>query len=103
MARHTWTEPYHYDIYLSALENPQSPRWELIEELNVARGSFNGSGHAWIVRDTVNGVICLQSYATIVSIYLGDGEVRSLGNWSRTTSRHQSAFAARMRSWEDGW
>lgn len=102
MARHIWTEPYHYDIYLSSLEDPQSPRWEVLEELNVGRGSFSGAGHAWIVRDTVNGVICLQSYATIVSIYLGGGEVRSLGKWSPTTSRHQSAFAARMRSWEDG-
>ena len=101
MARHVWTEPYHYDIYLSELEDPQSPEWELIEELDVGRGSFNGSGHAWIVRDVANGVICLQSYATIVSIYLGGGETRDLGKWTSTTSRHQLKFAVRMENWTD--
>lgn len=101
MSKHVWSEPYHYDMYLSVLEDPQSPRWELLEELEVGRGSFCGSGHAWIVRDTVNDVICLQSYATIVSIYLGGGQVKDLGSWSRTTSIHQNRFRSRMASWDD--
>ena len=101
MAAHKWVEPYHYDIYLSELENPQAPSWEMLEELDVGRGSFVGAGNAWIVRDTANGVICLQSYATIVSIYLGGGQTRDLGKWSRTTSGHQRCFAARMRNWPD--
>lgn len=100
-SRHKWFEPYHYDIYLSELENPESPRWELVEELDVGKGSFNGAGNAWIVRDTANGLICLQSYATIVSVYVGGGEVRHLGKWSRTTSRHQACFAGRMSRWHD--
>ena len=101
MARHKWTEPYHYDIYLSNLENPQSPRWEVLEELEMGGSGFSGSGHAWIVKDTVNGMICLQSYATIVSIYVGNGQTQDLGKWSPTTSRQQNRFRARMSSWVD--
>ena len=100
MAKHKWTAPYHYDIYLSKLENPESPRWEPIMELNVGRGSFAGAGQAWVVRDTANGIVCLQSYATIVSIYLGNGRTLDLDRWSRTTSRHQSAFRAEMAKWD---
>lgn len=99
MTAHKWTAPYHYDLYLAALEDPQPPHWEVLEELNVGRGSFNGAGNAWIVRDTANGVICLQSYATIVSIYLGGGQVQNLGKWTPTTSRHQTWFAVRMSDW----
>ena len=92
MPRHKWSKPYHYSEYLSELDNPEIPEWEPVEELNVGKGSFSGAGQAWVVRDTANGMLCLQSYATIVSMYVGGGEVRELGKWTRTTSRHQAAF-----------
>lgn len=72
--------------YLDALESPKTPVWELIEQL--------GSKQAWAVRDTANGIVCLQSYHTIVSYKAGDETVH-LGRWSVTTSRHQSEFACR--------
>lgn len=69
--------------YLSKLENPKEPVWELVEQI--------GNKQAWVVRDTANDILCLQSYHTIVSMKVGDEHV-SLGHWSRTTSAHQSAF-----------
>lgn len=96
MAKHQWTAPWHYDRYLAVLENPEPPRWAMLEELDVGKDSFSGAGQAWIVKDAANDVTCLQSYATIVSVYLGEGQVRDLGTWSRTTSRHQARFRAHM-------
>lgn len=96
MSRHVWSKPYIYDAYLAILESPESPEWELVRELDVGRGSFAGAGRAWIVRDVRNGVTCLQSYATIVSVYLGDGKTKDLGDWSRTTKIHQNKFRYEM-------
>ena len=69
--------------YLAALESPKRPVWEEICQID--------SCQAWVVKDTANDVICLQSYYTIVSIKMGD-EILDLGRWSNTTSRHQSKF-----------
>lgn len=92
MARHTWERPYEYGAYLNKLENPEHPDFELVAELDVGRGSFNGAGHAWVVYDRANGVECLQSYGTIVSVRIG-GQVEHLGKWTPTTSRHQCRYA----------
>ena len=96
MARHTWTYPYEHTDYAKLFNEEmfKYPQFELVEELDVGRGSFCGAGHAWVVRDTANGLTCLQSYGTIVSVVLG-GHVRHLGKWTKTTSFHQSRFCCR--------
>lgn len=97
MAKHTWCYPYETGEYRKIFEAGmmKEPHFELVEELDVGRGSFNGAGQAWVVRDTANGLTCLQSYRTIVSVMLG-GHVRHLGKWTRTTSRHQCRFGCRF-------
>ena len=72
--------------YLDHLESPKTPVWENVCQIDNCQ--------AWVVRDTANGLVCLQSYSTIVSFKLG-GETVHLGKWSVTTSKHQSAFARR--------
>ena len=79
-----WTRPSDIEKYLEVLENPARPEWEKVEALNT-------NGTAWVVRDTANGVLALQSYSTVVSVYMG-GEVKRLGRWSVTTSKHQGQF-----------
>lgn len=74
---------YETEKYMATLENPKQPEFVLIEQLNKCQ--------AWVVRDVANGVVCLQSYNTIVSVKQGDEGV-SLGHWSVTTSKHQSFF-----------
>lgn len=92
-----WTYPSETQEYKATLaDNAESPHFVLLESLDVGRGSFRGAGHAWIVKDIANGIVCLQSYATIVSVACGP-TVRHLGKWSRTTSGHQSRFAAYMQ------
>lgn len=91
MAKHTWHRPYEWQAYLNSLESPEHPEIELVEELDVGSGSYRGAGHAWVVKDTANNVVCLQSYATIVSVQAGAESV-DLGNWSRTTAHHQRRF-----------
>ena len=71
-------------VYLEHLENPRRPEFEKICRF----GSKNG----WVVRDTVNHVICCQSYSTIVAMKVGDGAV-DFGRWSNSTTRHQSCFS----------
>ena len=94
MARHVWTYPYYTEDYRNMLaEGAAAPRFELVAEMDVGRGSFCGSGHAWIVKDVANGVVCLQSYSTIVSV-VREGKAVKLGYWTRTTSGHQNKFAA---------
>lgn len=52
-----------------------------------------GSKQAWVITDTLTGNKYLQSYHTIVSIYFKDtDEIKHLGKWSVTTSRHQGCF-----------
>lgn len=74
---------YETDEYLSRLENPKTPVWEEICQID--------SCQAWVVRDTANDVVCLQSYNTIVSMKMGN-EIVHLGKWSVTTSCHQGKF-----------
>lgn len=51
------------------------------------------SKQAWVITDTWTGDKYLQSYNTIVSIYFQDtDEIKQLGKWSRTTTRHQTSF-----------
>lgn len=74
---------YETEEYLSRLESPKTPVWEEICQID--------SCQAWVVRDTANDVVCLQSYNTIVSMKMGN-EIVHLGKWSPTTSHHQSKF-----------
>lgn len=76
---------YETDEYLSRLESPKTPVWEEICQIDACQ--------AWVVRDTANDVVCLQSYHTIVSMKMGD-EIVELGKWSRTTSNHQRKFCS---------
>ena len=69
--------------YKHALNDPKPPVFETVERINNCQ--------AWVVRDVANNMICLQSYYTIVSIKVGNGS-KDLGNYSSTTSRHQSYF-----------
>lgn len=73
-----------YSAYLNALNQPKTPVWGEPERLK--RGT-----PAWKVRDTANGLTVLVSYNTVVSVWDGH-EVRHLGKWSLTTSRHQRLF-----------
>lgn len=51
------------------------------------------SKQAWAITDTLTGNKYLQSYNTIVSIYFKDtDEIKHLGKWSVTTTRHQNTF-----------
>lgn len=70
-------------VYREHLENSLPPAFEKICRI--------GSKNAWVVRDYVNGNICLQSYRTIVAMKAGDTSV-DFGRWSITTSRHQGDF-----------
>ena len=70
-------------VYREHLENSLPPAFEKICRI--------GSKNAWVVRDYVNGNICLQSYRTIVAMKAGDTSV-NFGRWSMTTSRHQGDF-----------
>lgn len=71
------------DEYMQALNNPKPPVFETVERISNCQ--------AWVVRDTANNMICLQSYYTIVSIKVGNGS-KDLANYSSTTSRHQCYF-----------
>ena len=93
MAKHVWNYPSEFQTYLKFLENPKYPKFELVEELKVRPNSFNGSGHAWVVRDMENDLVCLQSFATIVSVKDGNDSI-DLGKWSQTTTRQQSEFGS---------
>lgn len=79
-----WYEPTKMSEYLDKLENPSTPEWELVKKLNT-------NDTAFVVRDTANGITCLQSYSTIVSMQAGAEDIR-LGRWSVTTSKHQGMF-----------
>ena len=94
MSRHVWSRPTEYYDYLNMLEKPRLPKFELVSELEVGRGSFVGAGHAWIVRDTENGIICLQSYSTIVSFKVGEKVIDCWSGKTRATTHHQSRFRA---------
>ena len=80
----SWEEPTDIRVYREKLENSMYPQWEKVKRFNRM--------NAWVVRDTVNGNICLQSYRTIVAMKVG-GEALSFGRWSVSTSRHQRDFA----------
>lgn len=82
-----WNEPCDTRIYRNNLEDgAEFPAFELVEKLNT-------NDTAFVVRDTANGIYCLQSYSTIVSMAVGGQDIR-LGHWSRTTAKHQSMFSS---------
>ena len=94
MARHRWEYPSEFSLYEEMLaEGHARPEFEVVREVDVGRGGFNGAGHAWEVYDRANGVRCLQSYSTIVSVVRG-GRAVDIGYWSRTTALHQNRFRA---------
>ena len=89
---HKWTYPSERAEYMEIL-NPETrkyPEFRVVCEIEC-RGSYQGAGHAWVVEDVANGLTCLQSYSTIVSVVLG-GRVERLGKWSRITTGHQNRF-----------
>ena len=91
--KYEWSHPYHYGEYLDYLgEKAKAPEFQLVRSLDVGRGSYCGPHDAWIVKDVANGIVCLQSYSTIVSVKSGIC-TEELGKWSRTTSHHQRVFA----------
>ena len=94
MSRHVWSRPTEYSDYLRMLEQPRLPNFVLVGELEVGRGSFVGAGNAWIVRDTENGIICLQSYSTIVSFKVGEKVIDCWSGKTRATTHHQNRFRA---------
>lgn len=81
--------PNDYSVYLSALNEPKTPAWG--EPTRLKKGT-----PAWAVRDLANGTVCLVSYHTVVSVFAG-GQVRHLGKWSQTTTRHQKLFEEHCR------
>lgn len=82
-----WYEPTQYSDYLQSIPiaGRVRPQWQLIQQLD--------SCQAWVVMDTANRRICLQSYSTIVSYKdRVSTKIVRLGKWSRTTSCHQTRF-----------
>ena len=75
-------------VYLEYLEDPKTPVFEKVCRL--------GHKNAWVVRDTANGLVCLQSYRTIVAIKNGSDSI-DLGKFSVTTTSHQSKFSSWCR------
>lgn len=80
-----WYKPDFYRDYLAKIGS-RNPRinWELVRQI--------GACQAWIVRDTANNRVCLQSYSTIVSYVTDTGTPVRLGKWTTTTSKHQTLF-----------
>lgn len=89
VGRLPYTEATDYSLYLSNLQDPKTPVFEVVERI--------ANKNAWVVRDTANGNICLQSYRTIVSMKVGDSTV-DFGIFSNTTTRHQGDFRAWCRA-----
>lgn len=76
-------EPNDLSDYLKSVREPKTPVFEEIERIRNTR--------SWVVRDTANKMICLQSYFTIVSVKVGASS-KDLANFSATTSRQQCYF-----------
>lgn len=76
-------EPNDLSDYLKSLQEPKRPYFEEIERIRNTR--------SWVVRDTANHMICLQSYFTIVSVKVG-ATSKDLANYSSTTSKQQCYF-----------
>ena len=90
-----WFCPCHTDEYRKLLaENSQSPHWEFLKQLELSSHRI-GTNDAFIVKDVANGVVCLQSYGTIVAVAYGT-KTKNLDKWTATTSWHQNEFAAYM-------
>lgn len=82
-----WESPTRYSDYLQSIPSAGRihPQWRLIKQL--------GHCQAWVVMDTANYRICLQSYSTIVSYKdRVTTKIVRLGKWTRTTSCHQTRF-----------
>lgn len=76
-------EPNDLSDYLKSLQDPKKPVFEEVERIRNTR--------SWVVRDTANKMICLQSYYTIVSVKVG-ATSKDLANFSATTSKQQWWF-----------
>jgi hypothetical protein len=76
-------EPNALDDYIKSLQDPKTPKFEEVERIRNTR--------AWVVRDTANHMICLQSYFTIVAVKLGASS-KDLANFSATTAKQQRYF-----------
>jgi hypothetical protein len=90
-----WGYPYHTEEYRNQLaNNAKSPQWEFLKQLELTKCHI-GTNDAYIVKDVANGIVCLQSYSTIVAVAYGK-KTKNLAKWTPTTSWHQNEFAAYM-------
>ena len=90
-----WGYPYRTEEYRKQLaNNAKSPEWQFLKQLELTKCHI-GTNDAYIVKDVANGIVCLQSYSTIVAVAYGK-KTKNLGNWTPTTSWHQNEFAAYM-------
>ena len=90
-----WSYPCHTEEYREHLaENSKSPQWEFLKQLELTSRHI-GTNDAFIVKDVANGIVCLQSYATIVAVAYAT-KTKNLGKWTSPTSWHQNEFAAYM-------
>lgn len=84
-----WHTPSAYREYMNSMREPKQPQWQLVDQIGYCQ--------AWIVRDTANNRLCLQSYSTIVSyVEPSTKKVVHLGKWSVTTSHHQTRFVREL-------
>jgi ABC-type proline/glycine betaine transport system substrate-binding protein len=90
-----WGYPYHTEEYRNQLaNNAKSPQWEFLKQLELTKCHI-GTNDAYIVKDVANGIVCLQSYSTIVAVAYGK-KTKNLAKWTPTTSWHQNEFEAYM-------
>jgi len=90
-----WCYPSRTEEYRKQLaDNAKCPHWIFLKQLELTPHQI-GANSAYIVKDVANGVVCLQSYATIVAVAFGT-KTKNLGYWTNTTSRHQNRFEAYM-------
>ncbi len=90
-----WSYPCYTEEYRKHLaENSKSPDWHFLKQLELTSHHI-GTNDAYIVKDMANGVVCLQSYSTIVAVAYGT-KTKNLGKWTPTTSWHQNEFSAYM-------
>lgn len=90
-----WGYPYRTEEYRNQLaNNAKSPEWQFLKQLELTSHHI-GTNDAYIVKDVANGIVCLQSYATIVAVAYGT-KTKNLAKWTPTTSWHQNEFEAYM-------
>lgn len=81
----SWSEPTGLSEYREFVEGYKTPVFVKVKRL--------GSGNCWVLRDTANGTIVLQSYRTVVGMKVGaTSDTIEFAKYSNTTNKHQSKF-----------